>query len=128
MNRHEPIGWQSNEAVAAVRSVSAGKSKNEVRELLAAEPRTRGITPPAEPILSHVADRVLADHDALTRLRLAGRGLGILADLGTKATRDIKEQFQAGGLNMDLGNTEPVFIHFAPSRPGAQVVLDADAQ
>jgi hypothetical protein len=111
-----------------VRSVSAGKSKDEVRELLAAELRTRDITPPAEPILSHMADRVLADDDALTRLRLAGRGLGILAELGAKATRDIKEQFQAGGLNLDLGSTEPLFIHFDPSRPGAPVVLDPDAQ
>jgi len=117
-----------NEAIAAVRSVSAGRSKDEVRELLVAELRTRGITPPAEPILSHMADRVLADDDVLTQLRLAGRGLGILAELGAKATRDIKEQFRADGLAMDLGDTEPLFIHSDPSSPGAPVVLDPDAQ
>jgi hypothetical protein len=117
-----------NEAIAAVRSVSAGKSKDEVREMLAAELRSRDITPPAELILTHMADRVLADDDALTQLRLAGRGLGMLAELGAKVTRDIKEQFRAGGLNMDLGDTEPLFIHFDPSRPGAPVVLDPDAQ
>ncbi len=117
-----------SEAIAAVRPVSAGKSKDEVCELLAAELRTRDITPPAEPILSHMADRVLAGEDAFTQLRLAGRGLGILADLGVKATRDIKEQLRAGGLNMDLGDTEPLFVHFDPARPGAPVVLDADAR
>ena len=117
-----------SEAIAAVRSVSAGKSKDEVRELLAAELRTRDITPPADPILSHMADRVLAGEDAFTQLRLAGRGLGILADLGVKATRGIKEQVRAGGLNIDLGDTEPIFIHFDLSRPGAPVVLDADAR
>ena len=117
-----------SEAIAAVRPVSAGKSRDEVRELLAAELRTRDITPPAEPILSHLADRVLAGDDALTQLRLAGRGLGILADLGVKATRNIRKQFGAGGLNMDLGDTEPLFIQFDPSRPGAPVVLDPDAQ
>lgn len=116
------------EATAAVRSVSAGKSKDEVRELLAAELRTRDITPPAEPVLSHMADRVLADGDVLTQLRLAGRGLGILADLGAKVTRDFREQFRVSGLDLDLGTTEPLFIHFDPSRPGAQAVLDGDAQ
>lgn len=117
-----------NQAIAAVRSISAGKSKDEVRELLAAELRTRDITPPGEPILSHMADRVLANGDVLTRLRLAGRGLGILGDLGVKVTRDIKEQFRVSGLDLDLGTTEPLFIHFDPSRPGAQAVLDPDAQ
>ena len=75
-----------------------------------------------------MADRVLAGEDVFTQLRLAGRGLGILADFGVKASRDIKDQFRPGGLNMDLGNTEPVFIRFDPARPGAPVVLDADAQ
>jgi hypothetical protein len=41
-------------------------------------------------------------------------------------TRDIKEQFRVGGLDLDLGTTEPLFIHFDPSRPGAQAVLDPD--
>lgn len=117
-----------NEAIAAVRLVSAGKGKDEVRELLAAELRTRGITPPADPVLGHMADRVLADEDVLTQLRLAGRGLGILANLGVKATRNVKEPFRVGELDLDLGDTEPLFIHFDPSRPGARVVLDADAR
>ncbi len=106
--RHDRERWRArrlatNEAIAAVRSISAGKSKDEVRELLAAELRTRDITPAAEPILSHMADRVLADGDVLTQLRLAGRGLGILADVGVKVTRNIKEQSRVGGLDLDLG-------------------------
>lgn len=117
-----------SETIAAVRSVSAGKSKDEVRELLTAELRTRDITPPAEPILSFMTDRVLAGDDVLTRLRLRGRAFGLLADFGVQLTRDIREQFRVGGLDLDLGTTGPVFIHFDPSRPGAQVVLDADAQ
>jgi hypothetical protein len=117
-----------DEAISAGRSVSAGKSKDEVRELLAAELLRRDITPPGEPILSHLADQVLADEDVLTRLRLAGRGLGILADLGVKLTRDVKERFRAGGLDMDLGDAEPLFVRFDPSRAAAPVLLDADAQ
>lgn len=117
-----------DEAIGAVRSASAGKSKDEVRQLLAAELRRREITPPGEPILGHLADRVLADGDVVTRLRLAGRGLGLLADLGVTVTRDVKELFRASGLNMDLGDTEPLFVRFDPSRSGAPVLLDADAQ
>jgi hypothetical protein len=117
-----------NEAIAAVRAVSAGKSKDEVRELLTSELRTRDITPPVEPFLSHMADRVLADAHVLTQLRLVSRGLGILIDHYRGVTRDIKEQFRATGPHMDLGNVEPLLIRGDRSRPGAQVLLDPDAQ
>jgi hypothetical protein len=117
-----------NEAVASVRGMSAPKSRDEVRELLAAELRARDVTPPGEPGLGHLVDRVLADGDLLTQLHLAGRGLGLLAGVGGQFTRDIRDLFQGTGLNLDLGNASPLFIDCDPSKLGAQVILDLDAQ
>jgi hypothetical protein len=42
--------------------------------------------------------------------------------------RDVKEQFQGVGLNLDLGSSEPLIIDPDPARPGAEVILDPAAQ
>jgi hypothetical protein len=117
-----------DEVIGAVRSVSSGKSKDEVRDLLVAELRGRSIRVPDEPFLGHMADRVLADDDILTQLRLSAQGLGALKEYGAKVVNDLKHLLPVDGLNVDLGDVDIVHIPWDTSEPGAPVVLDPDAQ
>ena len=79
--RHDRI----REAVNAARDISHGNTRAEIRGQLAAEFHVRGHTPPADPILDHMADQILSTRDPPGQIRLAARGMSILAEVGGKA-------------------------------------------
>lgn len=76
------------EAFEATRARSAGKSREEIREIYAAELRARGLKVPPEPVLDAVADRISGN--PLPAIRLAGESL---ARMG-KALYDLSRHFR----------------------------------
>jgi len=61
------------EAFEVTRARSAGKSREEIREMYVAELRARGLKVPGDPVLDAVADRITGN--PLPAIRLAGEGL-----------------------------------------------------
>jgi hypothetical protein len=76
------------EAYEATRARSAGKSREEIREMYVAESRARGLKVPGDPVLEAVADRITGN--PLPAIRLAGESL---ARMG-KALDDLSRHFR----------------------------------
>jgi hypothetical protein len=114
------------EASEAVRANSAGKSREEVRALLVAELRAHGLPPPPQPVMELAIDGLMIDRSATGRVRLAGRGMRMLAGIGRQLSKDVHEQLQRGGPNLIL-EKEPILLDSDRSRPAIEVQLDPEA-
>ena len=86
----------TREAFNAVRAMSAGRTKEEARDLLAAGLEARGVTPPAGPVLDYLAGQAMAGGDCPGELGLAAHGLTVLADLGAHIVRETRQALWSG--------------------------------
>ncbi len=77
MARHQRESQSRREAVHAVRTMAAGRNREEIKDLYLAELRSRGLKIPPEDVLDAKADAITGDY--LPSARLLGRSL---ADLG----------------------------------------------
>jgi hypothetical protein len=107
--------------------MSAGRTKEEVRDLLAAGLEARGVTPPAGPVLDYLAGQALAGGDCPGELGLAAHGLSVLADMGAQIVRETRQALRSGGPHIHLDH-EPLLVACDRSRAAADVFLDPDAQ
>ena len=114
-----------DDVVDAVRVRSAGKTRAEVEDIVAAELRGRGRPVPSATALGFLADRVLAGQDPVSQIRLQARGARLAANSVSTAVQQVRD-FHRLTRPVDLED-EPLFIRFDRSRP-AEVTLDPGAQ
>ena len=126
MRRSRDEARLRREASAAARVASAGKTREEIRGLLAAETHARGLLPLPPPFLELELDSIMTGRSAFVRLRLAGRGMRMLVGTGRKVSRDLHELFQGGGPNLIL-DTEPIIVYADRSRSAIEAEPDPAA-
>jgi hypothetical protein len=125
--RYRGLMHESRNADEAVRRTSGGESRAQVRELLLAEIRARGLPVPPEPLLAVRVEAIMDKQDPVTRARYSARGFGALLGAAGDAIRDLKNSFEdftpqpAGGRRLYL-------VREDKSRPATEVILDPGAE
>lgn len=133
--QHQPEVEARNGAVEAVRAVSRGKTRDELRVLLKEELHKRQVG--MDPVAFALAvDSIATAHERLGRTRVVLRALRVLRDLGSSIHSDIdeitmNELVQTGGCSLPEWLSTPERASYPISYPGSSriaVELDQAAE